>query len=110
MPRTGGPLSPANAWYPIARERVVPYAANGWYIIAREMTRQALITARRTGGGRSSTSRTSATSSGGQGGAGTGVMWPVSEQVMTATGHGIAGWRRTAGDQRGRARRGRSTR
>ena len=37
-PRTGGTLSPANAWYPIAREWVVPYAANGWYIIAREMT------------------------------------------------------------------------
>ncbi len=28
----------ANAWYPIARERVVPYAASVWYIIAREMT------------------------------------------------------------------------
>ena len=37
-PRTGGPLSAANGWYPIARERVVPYAANAWYIIAREMT------------------------------------------------------------------------
>jgi hypothetical protein len=29
---------PANGWSPIARERVVPYAANAWYIIAREMT------------------------------------------------------------------------
>ena len=39
----GGTLSPANAWYPIAREPVVPYAANGWYIIAREMTRAAPV-------------------------------------------------------------------
>ena len=37
-PRTGGPLSLANAWSPIARERVVPHAASAWYIIAREMT------------------------------------------------------------------------